>query len=202
MEPGVAAVLGDAAALTAGEAPRLGDAALPTALLPPAGGAPLRSRWKALIFAAISGFSPPPLPIVLCGGRRAALRLPRGVDEFVMLVPALDSRGGDASSCDEDSRPGDEGGEGDCVGESSAAGSSLGESMMWMRYDRLGGKESAAVYDCREVWKKLMSKDARSGRLQRGPELCGRRCKLIDSDGADLGEDLMSLVKVIDSRNT
>lgn len=59
------------------------------------GGALERVRWKALIFAAISGLSAPPLPIPTFGGGRGPPRadwtLPRGVDEAVMpAVVALD----------------------------------------------------------------------------------------------------------------
>lgn len=59
-------------------------------ILPNAGGAPLLSRWKALIFAARSAFNPPPalFMVLCCGiGFRAALREPRGVDEGV--IPAV-----------------------------------------------------------------------------------------------------------------
>lgn len=53
------------------------------------GGAPRLARWKSLILAAISGVNddpPLPLPMVVGTGRRAAFRLPRGVDEDV--IPA------------------------------------------------------------------------------------------------------------------
>lgn len=61
------------------------------------GGAPRLSRWNARIFAARSALSPPPvLLMVLCGGLRAALMLPSGVDEAVIL--AVVAREGDFGS--------------------------------------------------------------------------------------------------------
>lgn len=57
-----------------------------------AGGAPRLERWKAFIFACISSGSP---PVRILGsddggtaGRRAAFKVPRGVDEGVMLAVA------------------------------------------------------------------------------------------------------------------
>ena len=53
------------------------------------GGTPWRDRWKALILACMSWGRPPPLvPDMDDGGGaglRAALRVPRGVDEEVMF---------------------------------------------------------------------------------------------------------------------
>lgn len=53
-----------------------------------AAGAPCLFMWKAFILAMISGLTAPPRPRVLTvgAGRLAALTLPRGVDDCVMLV--------------------------------------------------------------------------------------------------------------------
>jgi len=104
------------------------------------GGAPRLSRWKALIFAAISGFkaAPPPLPIVLGGGLLAAFTLPRGVDEGVMPAvgrpgPAVEALRGDglegncwAAASDGSRVCADSGA---AEGEDSRGLPSLGESM-------------------------------------------------------------------------
>jgi len=105
------------------------------------GGGFLRSRWKAFILAAMSGFNVPLLPMVVGGGLRAALRGPRGVEEAVMppVVAEFGGRfrgfwradGWKLDCCM--SRPGEEvserGGEGE-VGDSSGLSVSLGESML------------------------------------------------------------------------
>ena len=53
----------------------------------PGGGAPCLDMWKALRRAAMSGFIAPPRPMVLTvgAGLRAALTLPNGVEDGVML---------------------------------------------------------------------------------------------------------------------